>query len=268
MNPYARSRIRAPEAFRSLGMTLIEVLVVVGIIALLLAILLPALAAARQQARRLGCASGLRATGQALNVYKADTGRYPCPGDRDPAKVFGASWRAGNSRMYRPTTKLAEIGDIAEALVARSLGDPRAMYCPTSLDTDPHGPRPYLRRNVGGRPVPIWKTGQISYMYLVGLDYDRPESTFLDPAGQPTFNPATEAPEQRVNHVNPRTVLIGDRTVEIVPPNRNIAGSNHGYEGGWFLFTSGDAQWWSWPRLTAHPTSIYIWYWPRTSCIR
>jgi len=265
MDRYARSRIRAPAVFRPAGMTLIELLVVVAIIALLLAILLPSLSAARQQARRVGCASGLHATGQALNIYKTDIGRYPCPGDRDPAKVFGSFWQPGDPKVYRPTTKLAEIGDIAEALVVRSLGDPRAMYCPSSLDSDPNAPKPYLLRNVGGRPVPIWRTGHISYMYLVGLDYDRPESTFPDPSGQPTFNPATESPEQRINHVNTRTILMGDCTVEIVPPNRNIAGSNHGSEGGWFLFTTGDAHWWSWPRLTAHPTSVYIWYWPRVS---
>ena len=31
------------------------------------------------------------------------------------------------------------------------------------------------------------------------------------------------------------------------------------------LFTTGDAQWWGWERLTAHPTRKYVWYWPRMS---
>lgn len=265
MDRDTNSTTRALAPLRSGGFTLIELLVAVAIIALLVALSLPSLAASRQQARRITCAGNLRATGQALHLYKTDLGRYPSPGDRDPAKVFGAFWQVGDPRSYRPPTKLAEIGDLAEALVARSLGDPRALYCPSSLDGDPHGPKPYLLRKVNGKFVPIWRTGHISYLYLVGIDYAHPEATFPGPDGQPTFDPATESPERRLNRVNPRTVLIGDRTVELVPPNRNIAGSNHDREGGWFFYTSGEVQWWSWPRLTAHPTSVYVWYWPRVS---
>jgi prepilin-type N-terminal cleavage/methylation domain-containing protein len=265
MDRYAYSRLPPPAAGQRRGLTLIEVLVVIGLIGLLMALLLPSLAAARQQARRVGCASGLRAVGHAFNLYKSELGRYPTPGDRDPAKMFGPFWHPGDPKPGRPVTQLANIADLAEALVSASLGDPRTFYCPSSLENDRYAPKPYARTSWGGPPVPTWKTGQISYMYLVGLDYQKPDSSFPDADGQPTFNPATESPERRINRVNPATVLIGDRTVELVPPNRNIPGSDHGCEGGWFFFTSGDAQWRSWQRLTAHPTKIYLWYWPRVS---
>jgi prepilin-type N-terminal cleavage/methylation domain-containing protein len=250
-------------ARRRRGLTLIEVLAVVAILALLVAILLPSLAAARQKARRLACASNLRAVGRALNLYRIESGKYPSLGDRDPGRVFSSSWRPGDPRLYRSVVALNAIGDVAEALVYASLGDPWAMYCPTSLQADSRAPKPYARAKWNGQLIETWRVGHISYMYLVGLDYEQAESTFPDASGQPTFNPATESPERRVNHVNPRAVLAGDCAVEIVPPNRNIPGSNHGREGGWFLFTSGDVQWWGWDRLTAHPTSIYVWYWPR-----
>ena len=58
--------------------TLIELLVVIAIIAVLIAILLPMLNRAREQARRVKCASNLRQIGVALRLYGSDHKRYPC----------------------------------------------------------------------------------------------------------------------------------------------------------------------------------------------
>lgn len=97
------------------GFTLIEILVVIGIIALLAAILFPVLSRARESARAKSCMSNMQQLGLAFQQYTADYGRrYPGAGQYQKWGN-GGHWVSGTDG-----TALANIGDYKPIINASS----------------------------------------------------------------------------------------------------------------------------------------------------
>ena len=81
--------VRHLNSRRRAGFTLVELLTVVGIIALLISILLPSLAQARIQAKTTATGLAVKALGDGLEMFRNDFGEYPDSARRlDPISNF------------------------------------------------------------------------------------------------------------------------------------------------------------------------------------
>ena len=91
------------------GFTLVELLVVIGIIAVLIGLLLPVLGRARESANRLKCASNLRQIGMALVMYTIEhDGKYPNRRTISPAFPNGTDQLSWRTLIY-PYTQNTEV---------------------------------------------------------------------------------------------------------------------------------------------------------------
>ena len=85
------------------GVTLIEVLVVITIIGILAALLLPAVMMAREAARRLVCSSNLKQIGLAMQTYHTSYNCFP------PGRITAGLWQHSRNGICWPIALLPYI---------------------------------------------------------------------------------------------------------------------------------------------------------------
>ena len=135
----AHEHRKVSQAGRTSAFTLVELLVVIGIIALLISILLPSLARAREQGRAAQCLSGLKQMGTGMVMY-GNENRGSLPGPIHFLVYYGtSSWEGkGSTDAYGNQGKLWAQRQLPY-LIGRYLGDKKAKNldaiarCPTRV---------------------------------------------------------------------------------------------------------------------------------------
>ena len=123
-------------ASRTCGFTLIELLVVISIIAVLISMLLPTLGAAREQASRVACASGMRQMSIGVVAYAEDHDTL-VPGRSSYEVHTGNYFRITFGGAAPKPSIFASEGDFAGIYAYAT--NPDLYYCPSGVlrHTDP-----------------------------------------------------------------------------------------------------------------------------------
>jgi len=213
--------------------TLVELLVVIGIIALLIGILLPTLTKAREAANRVACGSNLRQLGLTIQQYSL------LFKDQIPIGYIGTG--AGPQKNWNYLANYND-GSIVKSMLmgwlvdARLIKDGKAFYCPSEkieqfVYNGPNNPWPFettgngsirhTRFGYGTRPVVEWRfdsslTNPQKFYDSLGRETNMPRLTKMKSYGilaDVAINPSSI----EVRHRKGLNVLYGHGGVKWVP---------------------------------------------------
>src|SRR4051812_28599269 len=215
---------------RRRGFSLIELVIVIGIIALLLALLLPMIARSREQANRTTCTNNLRQWGIALHTYAdGNDGAFPYNGGPLPPNIpAGGRGLCENSTVVQQFWRDYLIKDWTAAKRAA----PNVLFCPNQswLRTDDKDP--------------TLENGLCGYFYLPGRDP-------ADAGGMRYFLAGDGWVEKKkFGGAFRRTPIASDVSVYDTRdgswlPYTSHVRRNGGPAGGNFLFEDGHVAWYS-----------------------
>jgi prepilin-type N-terminal cleavage/methylation domain-containing protein/prepilin-type processing-associated H-X9-DG protein len=140
------------------GFTIVELLVVIGIIALLLALLLPVLGKIRRHAHTTACLANLRQIGTALTNYASDNRSRVIPADLMPPDPYKATLRLGNWATILVTQGYLTAPD---AGVAGSDPTRSVLHCPDGLDLDGFANDAYNAQRTDAVQAGYWRRQEL-----------------------------------------------------------------------------------------------------------
>lgn len=227
------------QNFQRQGFTLVELLVVIGVVALLIGMLLPALTRAREAANRTACLSNLRQVYTAFNLYAMDNRDQVPLGFRTASKQFNSmafSTTGGNFWVL--------FGVLTHN---NTIHDPRILFCPAENNS----------KFMFNTPENTWPDAGVTPTSNIQVGYAaRPERQLPDDLANP---PASLQPftMPKLNRFRNKAILADLTASKTRVVTRHKTGINVLYGNGgakWIqlnVFAQPDA---SWPDPITPPT--------------
>ena len=223
---------------RQHAFTLVELLVVIGIIALLVTLLLPALRAAREHARRVNDLSNFRQLTAAWLMYAQDNGGHLCSANStaNPGLFGVVPGVDTNSFSWIGHTNHPDQG-----VLWKYLGDKRVYFCPNQ---PPFGSGLNSYATIYAMNGLLASAGRLRYLtrtYLTLSEIRKPESTFV-------FLESSEW----INGSYPPPQMFPGKIIMTPPPGHFhwLSGSN----GTPVAFADGHAVFWQYASLATYQT--------------
>jgi prepilin-type N-terminal cleavage/methylation domain-containing protein/prepilin-type processing-associated H-X9-DG protein len=266
MKPQFMGTSSPKSSARTKGFTLVELLVVIGIIALLISILLPSLNKARETANKAKCASNLHQIGLAIILYQNDNNQaYPrtiedTTSNGNPVPTWGtpANATAGNPDPFAaPVETVNDVTASFFLLLRQEKLTPAVFICPSS-NAEPWD------FGGGSNTAQNWVnwlniTKNLSYSYenpfagntalANGWQFKNPDATY---AVVGDMNPGSSVPNS--------TIAGGVTGVQTSSPNSQMRmgnSANHDQDGQNVLFGDGHAEWENNPFCGSGHDNIY-----------